>query len=216
MPPDSGVSVQFRANGDLLFSASPETSLTLAQIALLLYANDMVFFSADPGNLVLMLQCMDVTAEQFALRVNAVKTKVMSVGKGESRLPVVVAISGGLVEKVDSFKYLGGILTSNDSLTAEVNARRGRGLGAFAQLSVMWRNKHLGLGAKVQVFNTFVVPHFVYGAETWNVTQSQQQLELAYNNYLRGIMGVWVSDRHSLQHIWKTCQVKPLASLLAQ
>jgi hypothetical protein len=176
----------------------------------------MVFFSADPDNLVLMLQCMDAATEQLALRINVVKTKVMSVGKGESRLPAVVAINGGPVEKVDSFKYLVGILTSKDSLTAEVNARRGRGLGAFAQLSAVWRNKHLGLGAKVQVFNTFVVPHFVYGAETWNVTQSQQQLELAYNNYLRGIMGVWVSDRHSLQHIWKTCQVKPLASLLAQ
>jgi hypothetical protein len=108
-------------------------------------------------------------------------------------------------------------LTSNDSLTTEVNARRGRGLGAFAQFSAVWRNRHLGLGAKVQVFNTFVVPHFVYGAETWSVTQSQQQqLESAYNNCLKGIMGVQVSDRHSLQHIWKTCQVKPLASLLAQ
>jgi hypothetical protein len=109
----------------------------------------MALFSVDLGNLVLMLQCMDVAAERFALRVNAMKTKVMSVGKGESRLPAVVAISGGPVERVDSFKYLGGILTSNDSLTAEVNARRGRGLGAFAQLSVVWRNRHFELGAKV-------------------------------------------------------------------
>ena len=105
----------------------------------------------------------------------------------------------------------------SDSLAAEVSARRGRGLGAFAQLSAVWRNRHLGLGAKVQVFNTFVVPHFVYGAEAWNVTQYQQQrLESAYNSCLRGIMGVRVSDRHSLQHIWETCQVKPLACLLAQ
>jgi hypothetical protein len=66
----------------------------------------------------------------------------------------------------------------------------------------MWRNKHLGLEAKVQVFNTFVVPHFVYGVETWNVTQSQQQrLESTYNSCLKGIMGVQVLDRHSLQHI---------------
>jgi len=117
---------------------------------------------------------MDAVAERFALRVNTAKTKVMSVGKGESRLPTVIAISGGPIEKVDSFKYLGGNLTSNNNLTAEVNAHRGRGLGAFAQFSAVWRNKHLGLGAKVQVFNTFVVPHFVYGAKTWNVTQSQQ------------------------------------------
>ncbi len=159
MPSDSGVSMQFWADGNLLSSASLETSLTLAQITLLLCADDMVFFSADPGNLVLMLQCMDAATEPFALRVNIAKTKVMSVGKGESRLPAVVAISGGLVERVDSFKYLGGILTSNDSLTAEVNAHRGWGLGAFAQFSAVWWNRHLGLGAKVQVFNTFVVSH---------------------------------------------------------
>jgi len=94
---------------------------------------------------------------------------------------------------------LGGILTLNDSLTAEVNAHSSRGLGAFAQFSVVRRNRHLGLGAKVQVFNTFVVSHFVYGVETWNVTQSQQQrLESAYNSYLKGIMGVRVSDHHCL------------------
>ncbi len=149
MSPDYGALVQFRADGNLLFSASPKANLTLAQIALLLYADDMVFFSVDPGNLVLMLQCMDAAAERFALRVNAAKTKVMSVGKGESRLSTVVAISGGPVERVDNFKYLRGILTSNDSLTTEVNARMGRGLGAFAQFSAVWRNRHLGLGAKV-------------------------------------------------------------------
>jgi hypothetical protein len=30
MPPDFGVSMQFRVDGNLLFSSSPETSLTLA------------------------------------------------------------------------------------------------------------------------------------------------------------------------------------------
>ncbi len=36
------------------------------------------------------------------------KTKMMSVGKGESRLPADIAISEGPMERVDSFKYLGG------------------------------------------------------------------------------------------------------------
>ncbi|CAK9861996.1 unnamed protein product [Sphagnum jensenii] len=128
MPPDSGVSVQFRADDNLLLLASPEVSLTLAQIStVVLCRRHGVFFY-----LVLMLQCMDVVIEWFALRVNVTKTKVMSMGKGESRLPAVVAISEGPIKRVDSFKYLGGILTLNDSLTAEVNARRGGGLGAFA------------------------------------------------------------------------------------
>ncbi len=92
---------------------------------------------------------MDAAVERFAMRVNVAKTKVMSVGKGELWLPANVTISGGPVERVNSFKYLGGFLTSNDSLTGEVHAYRGRGLGAFAQLLAVWQNKHLGLGAKV-------------------------------------------------------------------
>jgi hypothetical protein len=44
----------------------------------------IILFSTNPENLVLMLQCMDIIAERFAMRINAAKTKVMSVGKGDS------------------------------------------------------------------------------------------------------------------------------------
>jgi len=45
-----------------------------------------------------MLQCMDITTERFTMRINATKTKVMLVGKGDSWLPAIVTISGGHVE----------------------------------------------------------------------------------------------------------------------
>jgi len=66
------------------------------------------------------------------MRINATKTKVMLVGKGDSWLLAIVTISRGHVEQVGSFKYLGAILTSITNLEVDVNARRGRGLGAFA------------------------------------------------------------------------------------
>jgi hypothetical protein len=72
--------------------------LSLHQIVLLLYADDMVLFSTNPQNPVLMLQCMDIVAERFTMRINATKTKVMLVGKGDSWLPAIVTISGGHVE----------------------------------------------------------------------------------------------------------------------
>jgi hypothetical protein len=71
------------------------------------------------------------------------------VGKGDSQLLATVTISEGQVEQVGSFKYLGGILTSTANLEDEVNARRGRGLGTFAQFSNLWGNRHLGVSAKV-------------------------------------------------------------------
>jgi hypothetical protein len=49
---------------------------------MLLYVDDMVLFSTNSENLVPILQCMDIAAERFAMRINATKNKVMLVGKG--------------------------------------------------------------------------------------------------------------------------------------
>ncbi len=74
---------------------SPNKGLLLHQIAMLLYADDMVLFSTNPKNLILMLQCMDIVVEQFTIKINVVKTKVMSMGKGDSQLLAIITISGG-------------------------------------------------------------------------------------------------------------------------
>lgn len=79
----------------MLYSASPGEGFLLHQIALLLYADNMLLFSTNPENMVLMLQCMDIVAKRFAMKINVAKTKVMSVGKGDPRLPTIVTISEG-------------------------------------------------------------------------------------------------------------------------
>ena len=110
-----------------------------------------------------------------------------------------------------------GIVNSQASPQEAINARRARGLGAFAQFSHVWGNRHLSVPTKVKVFNSFIVPHFVYGSETWALTQAQgNRLETAYSSCLRRILGVSITDRHSLQHLWDGCQVPPLRWLLAQ
>jgi hypothetical protein len=74
---------------------------------------------------------------------------------------------------VESFKYLGGIVNSQASLQEEVDVRHARGLSAFAQFSHVWGNHHLSMQTKVKVFSSFIVLHFVYGSETWPLTQDK-------------------------------------------
>jgi hypothetical protein len=74
---------------------------------------------------------MDRMMGDFAMHINAKKNQGDVSGKGG-----VVAIGQhhhqrGPVERVDSFKYVGGILVANNSLEAEVNAHKGRAVGAF-------------------------------------------------------------------------------------
>jgi hypothetical protein len=120
-----------------------------------------------------MLKAMDSTAKHFTMHINASKTKIMYVGKGTSQLLMDVTINDGLVELVDQFKYLGGVLSSNTKLDAKVATRQRQRLPAFTQFERVWGNKHLKLSTKMQMFDTFVVSHFLYGSETWNLTQTQ-------------------------------------------
>jgi hypothetical protein len=101
MPEDAGVSVGYRGDGRILFERRAKRDLTLHEISLLLYVDDMVLFSTKPENLMLMLKAMDSATKRFTMRINASKTKIMSVGKGMSQLPVDVTISSGPFELID-------------------------------------------------------------------------------------------------------------------
>jgi hypothetical protein len=59
--------VGYRGDGRMLFERRAKGDLTLHEISLLLYANDMVLFSMKPENLVLMLKAMDNPAKHFTM-----------------------------------------------------------------------------------------------------------------------------------------------------
>jgi hypothetical protein len=108
---------------------------------------------------------------------------------------------------MESFKYLGGIINSSANLHEAVDVHRVHGLGTFAQFSHVWGNCHLSVQTKVKVFSFFIVLHFIYGNETWFLTQPQGDgMETTYNSYLRWILGVGIIDRHNLEHLRGRCQ----------
>lgn len=70
---------------------------------------------------------------------------------------------------------------------------------------------------KMAVYNSFVLPHFLYGSETWTCTETQlHQLEVAHSDCLHHILGVRRSDRHSLQHIHQACGSQPLQLMVVK
>ncbi len=122
---DARISMGYHGDGIMLFERRAKGDLMLHEISLLLYVDDMVLFSMKLENLVLMLKAMDSVAKCFTIRINASKTKIMSMGKGMSQLLVDVTISGNPIELVDQFKHLGGVLSSDTKLDAEVAAHQG-------------------------------------------------------------------------------------------
>ena len=67
------------------------------------------------------------------------------------------------------------------------------------------------------VYDTFILPHFWYGSETWAYAQGQvQALEVAHNDCLREILGVRRIDRHPIEHIHTRCGSGPIELTIAK
>ena len=192
---------------------------SVEQFVVLLYADDLVLMSHDPGELALMLKALDEVSASFGLRINAAKTEIQIEAKGRAADAEVqqVQLSGGLVGgSGGSFKYLGS-WDDVAGLEKEIRTRRGRALGAFQDFAGIWDNGKMRVVDKMAVYKTFVLPHLLYGCETWNYTQNQMHaLETTHNDCLRTILRMRRSDRHSLQHIHKVCSSEPLQLTIAR
>ena len=181
-----------------------------------MYADDVVLMSHDPAELAVMLRIMDEVASEYGMSINASKTEIQiqQVPGAEKPCPEV-ALQGGAVKVCKDFKYLGSWMQQGCRVDKEVAVRRGRALSVFQSFSKVWASKQLQVKHKMAVYKTFVLPHFLYGAETWNCTLTQvRSLETAHSACLRRILGVTLAGRHSLQHVRKCCGIEALELML--
>ena len=193
-------------------------------LAAMLYADDLALLSCGLAELRCMLHTMDDVSSEMGLRINAGKTVVVIFGKGAQadcmreglkRDPII--LRGGAVKVECEFRYLGGWLHESGKVDREVTTRVQKAVGVFKSLNGVWSNKKLGLCQKAAVYSTFVVPHFLYGAETWNCTKAHVlHAERAHRKCLRHMLGVSLQQHHSSRYLYATCNVPAMELLLAR
>ena len=73
----------------------------------------------------------------------------------------------------------------------------------------------LSLATKVKCYKAYVLPILLFGSECWSLTKVQsQKLERVHSSCLRSILGVRLSDRHTNEHIRKSCGVATLSAYI--
>ena len=71
------------------------------------------------------------------------------------------------------------------------------------------------LATKVKCYKAYVLPILLFGSECWSLTKVQsQKLERVHSSCLRSILGVRLSDRHTNEHIRKSCGVATLSAYI--
>ena len=79
------------------------------------------------------------------------KSKVM-VNSHDNDITVNIMMNKQKLEEVDSFKYLGSVMTKDGSSDKDIGARIGQATSAFTRLDTIWKSNTLSFKVKVTIF----------------------------------------------------------------
>ena len=197
---DKGVYVRFHYDGSIFdlqrLSAKTKTLNSLIQEAL--FADDCALMAHKPGDLQAMLNRFSDASKQFGLTISLEKTEVLFQHAPNSVAPQpAISIDDVVLKVVDSFKYLGSMISVDGSLDKEIASRISKASQALGCLRNRLLNHHnVTFDTKLKVYRAVIISSLLYGCETWTVYRwLLKQLERFHQRALRFILGILWQDK---------------------
>ena len=159
-----------------------------------------------PGDLQAMLNSFSDASKQFGLSISLEKTEVLFQRAPNSVAPQpAIFIDDVELKVVNSFKYLGSMISVDGSLDKEIAYRISKASQALGRLRNRLLNHHnVTLDTKLKVYRAVVLPSLLYGCETWTVYRRHlKQLERFHQRALCSILGIRWQDRATNTEVFK-------------
>ena len=118
-----------------------------------------------------------------------------------SNFPTTLSLNNKIIEKVNSFVYLGSTFVMDESSnTTDILSRIGKATSTFGRLkSQLFTRADISIKTKMRVFNCSVIPVLLYGSESWLISAiDMKRLEVA--DALATMYIECVSPRPSKKH----------------
>ena len=109
------------------------------------------------------------------LTVNTGKTKYMEIGHHQGMIANAhIKIGSNSYEKVKTFKYLGSLLTNQNSIREEIKFRLKAGNSCYYSVQTLLSSRLLSMNFKIKIYKTIILPVVLYGYETWSLTLREE------------------------------------------
>lgn len=142
----------------------------------LAYADDVCMLSRKPNELEEGLDRLKKEAEELWLRVNKAKTQYLFSSRRNSAMKnKFIKLNGVNYESCENFKYLGVLVTKDNSINEEIKAGIAAGNRAYWALIKTLKSRNLNSKLKVTVYRTMIRPVVMYGSETWTMTVTEEE-----------------------------------------
>ena len=136
------------------------------------YADDLELLGKEEKVLQDMIDKLIETGRCYGMEMNVEKTKVMRISR--QPLPVKIIVDQKQLENVESFKYLGSILTTDGRCTCEIKCRIVMAKAAFNKKRTLF-TRTLNLELRKKLVKCYVWSIALYGAETWTLRAVDQK-----------------------------------------
>ena len=126
------------------------------------------------------------------MEISAEKTKLMT--NNTKGISLDVRIGGQKLETVQSFRYLGSVVTDEGS-KQEILSRIAQTIGALTKLKTIWKDKNIALSSKIRLMRSLVISNFLYAYETWTLTaELEKKIQTTEIRCFRRHLGIFYRD----------------------
>ena len=153
--------------------SEPATDYVRRAVWGMLYADDACIISRSPQGLAEMMEVIVEVCQAFALTVTAKKTETMCMPSPRTlRTMVQVEAAGQIYKQVQSFTYLGGVVTETLDMYVEI-ARRTRAcwMRIRRYLRELYDQPKVALSLKTRMVKAEAIEALLYGCSTWTLRQ---------------------------------------------
>ncbi|KAE9539532.1 hypothetical protein AGLY_004784 [Aphis glycines] len=158
-------------------------------IPLLAYADDIVLMDESQDGVKRLCGRLINAAQKVGLQINEQKTEYMIIGR-QNWMDQVLEVGHFKFKRVNSFKYLGSIVTEKNDITKEVAARIQAENRIYYGLEKLLSSRSLSREIKRRLYTSLIRPVILYGSETWALRKSDENKFLILERrILRKIFG---------------------------
>ena len=134
------------------------------------YADDIILLATSEAELQELVDRLDRVSRKYSLLINVDQTKVMA----SDGIGCRILILNELLEQVDTFPYLGYLITENGECTTEFRTRLNRGQAIGASLQKIWKSHSIPISTNIRLMKALVWPVETYGCESWTLRKNEE------------------------------------------
>ena len=167
------------------------------------YADDTLLLSLTTTQLQSFLSALEFQAEYYGMKLNQTKTEILVKPGSESHN--VRFRNGSLVPTTTQVKYLGSMISWENTFSQALKHRAALAEAAYKQLRLVW-NSSMTRKKKLYIFQSVFLSTLIYGLDALTLTpKHMKKINGVYFRFLRRIIGIKASyySRVSNHEVWR-------------